>query len=108
MDYSKMSLSAATAITAVGTPVTISRLGVVVAKTSGVFIKSEQSNAGGDPISGISMISTTTKTMLCPGTLKKKPEVGDDVFCKLGSFHINDIEEVNPAGVVLLYKIKMT
>ena len=108
MDYANISKVAASTITALGLPITISRLGTPTTKTVGAFVKSDQSNAGGDPISGISMLTSTIKVMLCPGTIKIKPMVGDDVTCKIGIYHVTAVEEINPAGTVLLYKLTMT
>jgi hypothetical protein len=108
MDYATIAQSSAALLAAAGIPVTVSRRGMVVVKTSGVFVKSDATNVKGDPISGISMMSTTQKTVLLPGNLKSKPQVGDDLACKLGSYHVIEVSEVNPGGTVLLYKLVMT
>ena len=105
MDYAALSTKVTELLADLGMAVTISRLDTVIAKTTGCFVADEETN---DKQGKMSMVNTETRTMLIPGTIKKRPLAGDDVSCKIGSFKIIKVEQTNPAGSVILYKIRMT
>ena len=108
MDYTKEQKSTELIIAEYGMKVVISRHDVVLTKTVGVFVASEETNVKGDIASGITMMNTKQKTLLIPGLIKRKPKVGDDLTCTLGVYHVIKVDEVNPGGIPLVYKVTAT
>jgi len=107
MDYTLLASDAKKIITEFGTAVTVNRLGSQVSKTTGVFIESVAENVTGDTASSISGLTNQEKVLMMPPSTKK-PQVGDEVVTKLGTFRVMKVEEVNPAGITIAFKATMT
>lgn len=60
-------------------------------------------------ISGAGGTLTSTeqseKVVLMPGTLKRRPEIGDTVTANKEEFRVVDVETVEPNGVPVLFKV---
>lgn len=108
MDYTKEQKKTELLIAEYGMKLVISRHDVVLTKTVGVFIASEETNVKGDAPSGITMMNTKQKTVLIPGTIKRKPKVGDDLTSAVGVYHVIKVDEVNPGGIPIVYKVTAT
>ena len=101
--------SFATEITAlikeVGMSVKVTRQGAAVASGMGVFVGSKSADVQGSSLPGVSNTANTMKTVLVQA-LSKPPLVGDDITSTQGTFSIESVEAINPAGTVLLYKLE--
>jgi hypothetical protein len=85
-----------------GLSVSLSRDDVVVAKTYGVFSKSEELNVG-----TANTDIDVNKTMFLAVT-KVTPEVGDYIIYKTDQWYITKVDEYKPAGVPIAFKVEIS
>jgi hypothetical protein len=105
LNYASIAKQVRLALVSVGMSVTFTRAGTTLFKTTGIFTASDETNVGGDQMSGITMTNTQKKSLMVPGTVKSAPQVGDYVVCKQGTFCVIDVKATNPAGTPLIYEV---
>lgn len=108
MDWKAVQKKVAAAIGNLGMTVTVKRDGATVCRGSAVFAKSKAEDLPAAGLPGVTQATGTTKTLVFTPTVKRAPEVGDTVESSQGSFQVSAVEQCNPAGTVLVYKLSLS
>lgn len=98
-------LSISTMVASFGTPITISRGGVVIQKTSGAFINSKVVVDHSLADSMLSKINNGIAECYINGLSKTPPAPGDSVVGKKRIYSVLEVETYQPAALVLAYKL---
>jgi hypothetical protein len=98
IDYSVAQTSALLTLKSLGAKLAITGIDGTKASTYGAFLATKRSE---DAIS----TAIDARTVLVPGNIKSAPQVGDTLTFKGHDYYVHAVEEENPAGVCLYYKL---
>lgn len=93
-------------IASLGTPVTVSRGGAVIFKTSAAFVAIKTTQDHSSPTSMLSRINNGECEAYI-GAVKTVPLPGDSLFGKGRNYKVIEVEAYQPALITLGYKLKL-
>lgn len=102
-DYTKIRNKAASAIRKFGRSVTITKPDGTSSKGYGVLTQKENT----DGPTSYSQIEQETRELILAGTVKSVPEVGDIVTIGASSMRVQRVNEINPGGTAIIFKLEV-
>jgi hypothetical protein len=77
-------------------------------KTIGVIVSAVEAAMGDPTRGGYTVVPQTDKVCIIPGDIKRVPMVGDTVVQLKAEWKVIGVDEVAPAGIPVIYKLKVT
>ena len=106
MDYATLASKATLLLSTLGEAVSLSRAGSSIGKAYAVTVARKREDLQGSSLPNVSYTAGDVRSLILSAG-KLVPQVGDVVTYRKTQLTIDRVEEVNPAGTTLIWKVEV-